>query len=103
MTGTTRPALLCATITIGSSCGNCATASLTAPTTRGQNGGSSDSVTSTSDGTPVTAPRAASLAATGAQLNGPSNKLCTSTNAGAPSPPFPTSTAGRYPSRHTCG
>src|SRR4051812_39162451 len=102
MTGTNRPALLCATITIGSSWGSCSTASLTLPTTRGQNGGSSEFVTSTSDGVAVTAPRDASLAATGAQLRGPSSKLCTSTNAGATSEVSPTSTTGGYANGGTC-
>src|SRR5256885_176027 len=64
----------------------------------GRDGGSSTAVTSTSDGTTVATSEAASSAATGAQVSGPSNKLCTSTKAASTRPPSTRSTVRRCPS-----
>src|SRR5207248_2939139 len=72
ITGTKRPALLCATRTIGRSGGSWSLARATVSAMYGQNGGSC-SATPSSEGTTATFPESASLARTGAHVSGPTD------------------------------
>jgi hypothetical protein len=81
MTGTNTPALLCATSTSGWPGSVPGSPAATAAATLGQNGGP-PSATASSDGTTAGQPRATSSPATGDQVDGPTDGLCTSTNSG---------------------